>query len=138
VTLPEIPGRRFAGKVARNAESIDASTRTMLTEVDVDNPTGRLLAGSYAEVHLKLNAGSTAALVVPVTALIFRAQGLQIARVRDDKADLVTVTMGRDFGTEVEITSGIAATDWIIVNPPDSLTSGTSVHAEQPGSKGDD
>jgi RND family efflux transporter MFP subunit len=137
VTLTEIPGRRFAGKIARNAESIDAATRTMLTEVDVDNPTGRLLAGSYAEVHLKLNSGSAAALVVPVTALIFRAQGLQIAVARDNKADLVHVTMGRDFGTEVEITSGVTAQDWIIINPPDSLTSGAPVHAEQPGSKGD-
>jgi RND family efflux transporter MFP subunit len=136
VTLTELPGRHFPGKVARNAEAIDATTRTLLTEVDVDNPTGILLPGSYAEVHLKLAAG-TPALVVPVTALIFRAQGLQIATVRDNKADLVRVTMGRDFGTEVEITSGITRDDWVIVNPPDSLTAGTEVHAEQPGSKGE-
>ncbi len=136
VTLTEFPGRHFAGKVARTADSIDASTRTMLTEVDVDNASGQLLPGSYAEVHLKLASGG-GAMVVPVTALIFRAEGLQIAVVRDNKADLVAVTMGRDFGTEVEITSGIAERDWIIVNPPDSLSPGAAVHAELPSSKGD-
>lgn len=136
VTLTEFPGRRFTGKVARTSDSIDAATRTLLTEVDVDNPTGQLLPGAYAEVHLKLNQGSPA-MVVPVTALIFRAQGLQIAVVRGDKADLVQVTMGRDFGTEVEITSGITPQDWIIINPPDSLTSGAPLHAEPPGSTGE-
>lgn len=136
VTLTELPGRHFPGKITRNSEAIDATTRTLLTEVDVDNPSGQLLPGAFAEVHLKLTAGS-AALVVPVTALIFRAQGLQIAVVRDHKADLVQVTMGRDFGTEVEITSGITAQDWIIINPPDSLTSGVAVHAEPPGSTGE-
>ncbi|HML16592.1 MAG TPA: efflux RND transporter periplasmic adaptor subunit [Bryobacteraceae bacterium] len=133
VTLTEFPGRRFTGKVARTSESIDAATRTLLTEVDVDNPTGQLLPGAFAEVHLKLNEGSPA-IVVPVTALIFRAQGLQIAVVRGDKADLVNVSLGRDFGTEVEITAGITPQDWIIINPPDSLTSGAAVHPEPPGS----
>ena len=133
VTLTEFPGRRFTGKVARTSESIDAATRTLLTEVDVDNLTGQLLPGAFAEVHLKLNEGSPA-IVVPVTALIFRAQGLQIAVVRGDKADLVNVSLGRDFGTEVEITAGITPQDWIIINPPDSLTSGAAVHPEPPGS----
>jgi len=133
VTLTEFPGRRFTGKVARTSESIDAATRTLLTEVDVDNLTGQLLPGAFAEVHLKLNEGSPA-IVVPVTALIFRSQGLQIALVRGDKADLVNVSLGRDFGTEVEITAGITPQDWIIINPPDSLTSGAAVHPEPPGS----
>ena len=82
MTLTEIPGRHFPGKITRNSEAIDATTRTLLTEVDIDNPSGQLLPGAFAEVHLKLTAGS-AALVVPVTALIFRAQGLQVAVVRD-------------------------------------------------------
>ncbi len=98
--------------------------------MDIDNASGQLMPGAYAEVHLKLPA-ATAALVVPVTALIFRAEGLQVAVVRDgNRAELVHVTQGRDFGTEVEITSGITAKDSVIVNTPDSLTSGTTVRVE--------
>jgi RND family efflux transporter MFP subunit len=130
VTLTEMPGRHFSGKVARNAEAIDAATRTMLTEVDVDNPTGVLKPGAYAEVHLKLPA-ATAALIVPVTALIFRSEGLQLAVVRDGgKVELVNVTQGRDYGTEVEVTSGIREQDMLLVNPPDSITSGATVRVE--------
>jgi RND family efflux transporter MFP subunit len=132
LTLTEAPGRHYMGKVARNTGAIDPTTRTLLTEVDIDNASGALMPGAYAEVHLKLPA-ATAALVVPVTALIFRAQGLQVAVVRDgNRAELVHVTQGRDFGTEVEITSGITAQDYIIINTPDSLTSGATVHVEQP------
>jgi RND family efflux transporter MFP subunit len=131
LTLTEAPGRHYMGKVARNTGSIDPTTRTLLTEVDIDNTAGKLMPGAYAEVHLKLPA-ATAALVVPVTALIFRAEGLQVAVVRDgNKAELVHVTQGRDFGTEVEITSGITAQDAVIVNTPDSLTSGATVRVEE-------
>jgi RND family efflux transporter MFP subunit len=130
LTLPEAPGKHYTGKVARNTGSIDPTTRTLLTEVDIDNSKGGLMPGAYAEVHLKLPA-ATAALVVPVTALIFRAEGLQVAVVRDgNKAELVHVTEGRDFGTEVEITSGITAQDQVIINTPDSLTSGAPVRVE--------
>ncbi len=129
ITLTEAPGRHYIGKIARNSTAIDAASRTLLTEVDVDNPSGELLPGAYAEVHLKLPA-ATAALIVPVTSLIFRAEGLQIAVVRDGKAELVHVTQGRDFGTEVEITSGITEQDQIIVNTPDSLTAGAPVRVE--------
>jgi RND family efflux transporter MFP subunit len=130
LTLPEAPGRHYTGKVARNTGVIDAATRTLLTEVDIENGSGQLLPGSYAEVHLKLPA-ATAALVVPVTALIFRSEGLQLAVVRDgNRAELVHVTQGRDFGTEVEITSGITSQDAVIVNTPDSLTAGATVRVE--------
>ena len=123
-------GRHFMGQIARNAGAIDPTTRTLLTEVDIDNTSGQLMPGAYAEVHLKLPA-ATAALVVPVTALIFRAEGLQVAVVREgNKAELVHVTQGRDFGTEVEITSGITARDSVIINTPDSLTSGAAVRVE--------
>jgi RND family efflux transporter MFP subunit len=131
LTLIESPGRHYAGKVARNTGMIDPTTRTLLTEVDIDNTSGQLLPGAYAEVHLKLPA-ATAALVVPVTALIFRAAGLQVAVVRDgNRAELVHVTQGRDFGTEVEITSGITPKDEVIINTPDSLTSGATVRVER-------
>jgi RND family efflux transporter MFP subunit len=129
LTLTEFPGRRFTGKIARNAGSIDPSTRTLLTEVDIDNTNGTLLPGAYAEVHLKL-PDQTPALMLPVTALIFRAEGLRVAIVRDGKADLVTVTLGRDFGTTVEVTSGITERDQVIVSPPDSLSAGSPVRAE--------
>jgi RND family efflux transporter MFP subunit len=130
LTLTESPGRQYIGKIARNTGMIDPTTRTLLTEVDIDNASGQLMPGAYAEVHLKLPA-ATAALVVPVTALIFRAEGLQLAVVRDgNRAELVHVTEGRDFGTEVEITSGITAQDAVIINTPDSLTSGATVRVE--------
>jgi RND family efflux transporter MFP subunit len=130
ITVPEAPGHHYAGTVARNTGAIDPTTRTLLTEVDIDNTNGQLLPGAYAEVHLKLPAAA-AALVVPVTALIFRAEGLQVAVVRDgNKAEMVHVTQGRDFGTEVEITSGITAKDSVIINTPDSLTSGAMVRVE--------
>jgi RND family efflux transporter MFP subunit len=129
LTLTEYPGRRFTGKIARNAGSIDPSTRTLLTEVDIDNTSGTLMPGAYAEVHLKLPA-QTPALMLPVTALIFRAEGLRVAVVRDGKAQLVTVTLGRDFGTEVEVTSGLTEHDQVIVSPPDSLSAGAAVRAE--------
>ncbi|HEY3743424.1 MAG TPA: efflux RND transporter periplasmic adaptor subunit [Bryobacteraceae bacterium] len=127
VTLPEAPGRPFHGQVARNTGAIDPVTRTLLTEVDIDNASGQLMPGAFAEVHLKLPVAS-APLVVPVTALIFRADGLQVAILRDGShAELVHVTQGRDFGTEVEITSGINAKDFVIINTPDSLSSGDTV-----------
>jgi len=131
ITLAESPSRKFGGKVARTAEAIDPATRTLLTEVDIDNPSGQLMPGSYAEVHLKLPSES-AALILPVTALIFRAEGLQVAVIRGGtKAELVHITLGRDFGTEVEVTNGITAEDSVVVNPPDSLTSGAAVRVDQ-------
>lgn len=128
LTLIEAPGRHYVGRVARNTGSIDPTTRTLLTEVDIENKSGQLMPGAYAEIHLKLPA-ATAALVVPVTALIFRSEGLQVAVVRGNKAEMVRVTQGRDYGTEVEITSGITALDAVIINTPDSLTSGAEVKA---------
>ncbi len=127
LTLVEFPGRRFSGKLVRTAESIDAASRTLLAEIDVDNSSGELLPGAYVEVHLRLPS-KTAALILPVNSLIFRSEGLQVGVVREGgKAELVPVTMGRDYGTEVEILAGITEKDSVIVSPPDSLTSGTVV-----------
>jgi RND family efflux transporter MFP subunit len=130
ITVIEKPGRHFVGKIARNSDAIDPATRTLLTEVDIDNTSGQLLPGAYAEVHLKLPS-EAASLVVPVPALIFRGEGMQIAVVRDGKAVLVPVTLGRDYGTEMEVTSGISDQDFVIVNPPDSLRSGEAVRVEK-------
>jgi RND family efflux transporter MFP subunit len=129
LTLSESPGRHFTGKVARTTQSIDATTRTLLTEVDIENGGGALMPGAYVQVHLRLPGGSTA-LILPVTALIFRSEGMRVAVVRDGKAELVAVTLGRDFGTEVEVTSGITEQDAVVVNPPDSLSAGAQVRVE--------
>jgi RND family efflux transporter MFP subunit len=126
LTLAEFPGRRFTGKIVRNSESIDPNSRTLLTEVDVDNPTGTLLPGAFVSVHLKLD-GTASAVVVPVNTLIFRAAGMQVAVVRGDKAELVPIAMGRDYGADVEVLSGVNPGDSVIENPSDSLTSGAEV-----------
>src|ERR1700721_1887215 len=114
------------------ANAIDLATRTLLVEVDVDNPTGELLPGAYAEVHLAVPSGAPT-FILPVSALIFRAQGLQVGVVRDGKhAELANIIMGRDFGSEVEVVSGLQADDQVIINPPDSLISGEEVRVGQP------
>ena len=121
LTLTQYPGRKFAGKLIRNANAIDLATRTLLVEVDVNNRTGELLPGSYAEVHLKLDASSPT-VVLPVSALIFRSEGLQVATLQgNDRAHLIPIVMGRDFGTQVEVVSGLAPGQRVIDSPPDSL-----------------
>lgn len=127
LTLPEFPGRRFKGTLVRTADSIDPASRTLLVEVDVDNPTGELLPGAYTEVHLQVPPGSPI-LILPVSALIFRAQGLQVATVQNgNRASLVKISLGRDLGNEVEVVAGLQANDMVIVNPPDALVSGETV-----------
>ncbi len=127
LTLSEFPGRRFAGELVRTAGAIDPATRTLLTEVDVDNASGELRPGAYAEVHLTIPEGSRS-LILPVSTLIFRSEGLRVGVVRDgNKAELVPVILGKDYGNEVEVVSGIAEDDSVIANPPDSLASGAAV-----------
>jgi RND family efflux transporter MFP subunit len=126
LTLAEFPGRRFPGQVVRTADSIDPVSRTLLTEVDVDNGRGELMPGAFLSVHFKLRS-SIGAVAVPVSALIFRSEGMRVGVVRGGRAELVPITLGRDYGTEVEVISGVTAQDEIIENPSDSLTSGTEV-----------
>ena len=130
LALSEFPGRRFKGRIARTSEAIDSATRTLLTEIEVDNSSGELKPGSYAEVHLTLPGAQ--ALIVPVSAVLFRSEGLRVTVVRNGPSDthtaeLVPVTLGKDFGNEVEVTSGITAEDLIVDSPPDSITSGEAV-----------
>ncbi len=134
LTQAEFPGRRFPGNVVRTSDSIDPVSRTLLTEVDVGNPTGVLLPGAFLSVHLKLKSEAPT-VVIPVNTLIFRSSGMQVAVVRNNKAELVPVTIGRDYGTEVEVLSGLTAQDLIIENPSDSLTSGTEVRSSEPSQK---
>jgi RND family efflux transporter MFP subunit len=126
LTLPQFPGRRFAGKLVRNAEAIDQSSRTLLAEVDVANPTGELLPGAYTEVHLKLPSEAST-VIIPVTSLIFRSEGLRVAVVRNGRAVMLPITLGRDYGTQVEVVSGLDPNEKVIVNPPDSLVDGQQV-----------
>jgi RND family efflux transporter MFP subunit len=134
ITLVEFPGRKFQGTVARSTQAIDASARTLLAEVDVDNASGELLPGAYAQVHLKLGTPQRA-LLLPINTLLFRPDGVNVALVQGDKAVLTPIKLGRDFGNEVEVVSGIAATDTIIVNPSDSLASGAQVRVVQETAK---
>jgi RND family efflux transporter MFP subunit len=136
LTLQEFPGRRFKGTLVRTASAIDLASRTLLVEVDVDNPTGELLPGAYAEVHLKVPSGSQT-FILPVSALIFRSAGLQVGAVQDgNRAVLRDITLGHDYGNEVQVVSGLNASDSVIVNPPDSLVAGETVRVAAPPSGG--
>jgi RND family efflux transporter MFP subunit len=137
LTLAEFPGRQFHGQLVRNAGSISTDSRTLLVEVDVDNPTGELLPGAYAEVHLKLPA-DIPSFILPVNALIFRSEGLRIAIVTDGShASLVPITLGRDFGNEVEVVAGLTGQELVITSPPDSLVSGEQVRIAEPAKGAD-
>ena len=127
ITLDEFPGETFQGTLVRNANAIDLASRTLLLEVDVENPVGRLLPGAYTFVHLTLPT-ATQSVTLPSNALLFRQEGLQAAVVRNGHAQLVAVTIGRDYGEKVEILSGLQTNDAVIADPSDSLISGTAVH----------
>jgi RND family efflux transporter MFP subunit len=132
LSLAEFPGRRFHGTLVRNAEAIDAGTRTLLAEIDVDNASGELKPGAYAEVHLALPAAARS-MILPVNAFLFRSEGLRVGVVREGgKVELLPVVIGKDYGTELEVVSGIDANDQVIANPPDSLTSGAVVRVATP------
>jgi len=136
LSLAEFPGRKFQGKLVRTAEAINAATRTLLVEIEVDNPTGTLLTGSYAEVHLNV-ATYASTLLVPVNTLLFRSEGLRAGVVKDGKVVLVALTPGRDFGNQIEVVSGLKPDDQVIVNPPDSLVAGQQVQIVQASLPGD-
>ena len=135
IELPAFPGKRFLGAVARTADAIDPTTRTLRTEIDVPNRDGQLLPGSYAQVHFGVNVVSVR-MSVPVNALLFRAEGPRAAVVGSDgKVHLKAVVIGRDYGSDVEILSGIDPSENIVLNPSDSLEDGQPVHVEKAGGK---
>jgi RND family efflux transporter MFP subunit len=136
LTLAEFPDRKFQGKVVRTADDINVTTRTLLIEIDVENPKGTLLTGSYAEVHLAVPTQASTFLI-PVNTLLFRTEGLHVGIVKDGKVVLTEVTPGHDFGNEIEIVSGLKANDQIIINPPDSIVSGQEVQIVQATLPGD-
>jgi RND family efflux transporter MFP subunit len=135
LTLAEFPGRRFQGKLVRTSNAINFATRTLTAEIDLDNPGGELLSGSYTEVHLKV-PGQTSSYLVPVSTLIFRSQGLQLAVVKDGSVLLTPVTPGHDFGDQIEIVSGLKGDESVIISPPDSIVSGQKVQVVQSAATG--
>ena len=136
LSLAEFPGRTFLGKLVRTADAINVTTRTLLIEIDVENPTGTLLTGSYAEVHLAISAQASTFLL-PVNTLLFRSEGLRVGVVKKGKVVLTPVTPGHDFGNEIEIVSGLQPDDQVIINPPDSIVSGQEVQIVQATLPGD-
>jgi RND family efflux transporter MFP subunit len=136
LALAEFPGRTFRGKLVRTADAINVSTRTLLIEIDVDNPAGTLLTGSYAEVHLNV-ASHASTFLLPVNTLIFRSEGLQVGTVKDGCVTLTTVTPGHDFGDQIEIVAGLKSNDQVILNPPDSIVPGEKVQIVQGALPGD-
>lgn len=136
LALAEFPGRTFQGSLVRTADAINMTTRTLLVEIDVNNPTNTLLTGSYAEVHLKVPTQSST-FIIPVNTLIFRSEGLRVGVVKDQKVKLTSVTPGHDFGNQIEIVAGLKPDDQIIINPPDSVVTGQQVQIVQATLPGD-
>lgn len=127
VNVSSYPGRVFPGKVVRTADALDLNSRTMTVEVDIDNRNGDLLPGAYAQVHLKLPMKHPA-LIVPVSALMFRSEGLRVVTLDDeDRAHLQPITVGRDWGTRIEVLTGLKAGQRIVDSPPDSIMEGEKV-----------
>ena len=130
--VPQYPGRKFTGTVTRTAEVIDPGTRTLLTQIDVPNADAALMPGGYASVHLKMTI-STQRLQVPVNTMLFRAEGVQVVVVdAENVAHLRSITIGRDFGATVEVLQGLTPTDWLVMNPSDSIADKQSVHPQKP------
>jgi RND family efflux transporter MFP subunit len=131
LTFAEHPGQTFHGKLVRTSDAIDPTSRTLLVEVDIDNRKGELLAGTLAQVHFKVDPVASL-YVIPVSALIFRSEGLRVATVKDGVAHLFPVTIGQDDGRTVQILGGLSKDDQVIQNPPDSLIDGEKVHVLTP------
>lgn len=131
LTLAEFPGKSFAGKIVRTSKAIDPASRTLLVEVDVKNPTGQLYPGAYTQVHIKLD-NTQPTLILPVSTLMFRSEGLRVGIVENNKARLVPITIGRDDGRVVEVVEGLQPDDEVIQSPPDSLIDGETVRVVEP------
>jgi RND family efflux transporter MFP subunit len=130
LTLDEFPGQVFRGTLARNANAIDPISRTLLVEVDVDNPSGQLLPGAYMSIHLKLPQ-QIRSVTIPANTLLFRAEGLRVGVVKNNHVALIPAKIGRDYGDTVEVLSGLQPTDAIIVDPSDSLINGAEVQERE-------
>jgi len=132
ITLSELPGESFTGKVVRTAGAIDTATRTLQVEINVPNHDRRLLPGSYVQVSLQVDAAKQSVLTVPNNSLLFRAEGTLVATVTPNgTVHLQKVSLGRDLGARIELLSGVTPTDRVIVNPSDSLADNDQVIATE-------
>lgn len=130
ITSDAFPGETFHGTITRTADSIDPASRTLRTEVDMDNPGHKMLPGQYAFVHLPLPAGANS-FTLPSNTILFRSEGLRVGLVEpDNRVHLEPITIGHDYGATVEVTSGLTPNDRVILNPPDSLAEGEKVQVE--------
>ncbi len=131
LTLKTYPGRKFTGTIARWAGALDPATRTLRLEIDFPNHEGALFAGMYAEAHLPVNQDQPP-LVVPTSALVFDSNGTRVWVVNDNKAYAAKVDVGRDFGTEVEISSGLKGNEMVVTNPGARMADGVDVQVAAP------
>lgn len=135
LTFLELPGRTFEATVSQTSGAVDPVTRTLQVELQVPNPKGELFAGSYAQVRFNESA-APGALTISDNAIIFRAQGTQVAIVGpDNKVQLRDVKVGRDFGDSIEVLDGLTATDRVVNNPPDSIADGMTVEIASPSTQ---
>lgn len=131
VTLQEFPGRKFLGRISRTANSLSANTRTLPTEVQVPNPDGSLMPNMFANVNL-IGAQTTSTILIPGDALIVRPDGTQVAVIENgNRVHLQPVEVGRDYGAEMEIRSGLSMGESVIVNPSDDVREGAEVNPVQ-------
>jgi RND family efflux transporter MFP subunit len=135
LSIAGFPGKEFPARVTRYAHAVDTNSRTMRTELDIPNASGALLPGTYASARFNLRSPLTP-LILPSNTEIFQASGLQVGLVdKNNKVQLRNITVGRDFGTTVEVLSGLQTSDAVIANPSDSLTAGTEVAVANSNSK---
>ena len=138
LTVPELPGRVFPARVVRSAGAMTADSRTLLTELEVDNSKHEILAETFAQVRFK-DARMKSGLVLPANTLLFRAEGTQVGVVlANGKVALRDVSLGRDFGPTIELLAGVTAGDRVILNPPDALVSGMTVRVAEDARKPQD
>jgi RND family efflux transporter MFP subunit len=135
ISSDAFPNERFTGTIARTSNSIDPLSRTLKVEVDISNPKALLLPGAYVFVHLPLPADARS-LTIPSNALLFRQEGLRVGVARNGRVQLVPISIGRDYGNTVEVTSGLTLADQVVLNPSDSLLSGTRVEINTNASTG--
>jgi len=136
VRFPDRPGRSFAARLERTSRALEGASRTLLAQLIVDNEKGELLPGAYAEVHFKLPASGGISLKLPANVLLASAEGMKVATVdAQGRVVMKLVTIGRDYGQDIEIVSGLTADDEVIVNPPDSLTADTVIRVAKPAAK---
>jgi RND family efflux transporter MFP subunit len=132
LVLADHPGKRYEAVVANSAHALDATSRTLQVELQIDNGSGELLPGSYAQVYFTLS-GAENTLRIPVNTVLFRTGGLQVAVLdAQHRVHLQTITQGRDFGTEIEVLSGVSPEDVLVANPPDSISDGAQVRVAPP------